>query len=190
MRNREYVPNERIIDRVVEMWIRALSSPKYDNGDTSASGGFSMVLASLIPKNNDPDHLRAFGVALKELLMNKFACDKEPHENEPYTTWIRNLSVDYAPDMVLFRAAKIADLKMEFPWKTNMSFYGDCIYFAQGYGALGIYHYPLSGDRWLLTTLHGEKEDISAFIRFVESGVVPFGQMPFIRIEHPKEATE
>ena len=69
-------------------------------------------------------------------------------------------------DVFLRQAAERAGLKMEFPWKTTMHVENEYVCVSNGYGSAYVYHYPLSGDRWLATTLHGD--DISKVIALVE----------------------
>jgi hypothetical protein len=131
----DYTPDERVIDRVVSLWIGALRDPKYDNGDTTGGSAISAAVVSCRSKNNDDATLARFGAELKKRLMNQFTTPPSREGGEPYTRWITSLGVDYGPDAVLSEAAKAAGLKMEFPWKTRMSFSTDNVNFREGYGA-------------------------------------------------------
>ena len=157
---RNYTPNERIVDRAVELWKRALANPKYDNGDSSLGGIMTAGLAGQLPTNATPEVLKKFGDHLKSLLMNP---DRQYGNKDIYISY---LAVDYHPDLCLAEAAEKAGLKMEFPWKTYMYLTSENVCFAQGYCAPHVYHYPLSGGKWLITTLQGE--DINKVIKWCE----------------------
>lgn len=159
----EYKPNPIIIARAAELWKRALAAPIYQNeepGFESRPNIMAGMLAAQMAKNNTPDVLDKFGAALVEILMR-------PREGSRY--FEQHASVDYGPDRVLQDAADAAGLKMEFPWKTNMTLDTDCVSFSMGYSAPRKYHYPLSGGRWLITTLYGD--DMAKIIARVEAGV-------------------
>lgn len=172
-RYKEYAPNERIVDRACFLWVSMLRNPKYDNGDSSFAGFVTQALASSLSKG-EPDAIDRFGVELKKILMAPCEWEaKSFKEGEPptkYTSLFNYLSVDYGPDIPLRMAADRAGLKMEFPWKTNMHLHEDCLSLGYGYGAAYIYHYPLTSDRWLETTLCGD--DIKKVIALVECGVL------------------
>jgi hypothetical protein len=175
----DYTPDERVIDRVVSLWIGALRDPKYDNGDTTGGSAISAAVVSCRSKNNDDATLARFGAELKKRLMNQFTTPPSREGGEPYTRWITSLGVDYGPDAVLSEAAKAAGLKMEFPWKTRMSFSTDNVNFREGYGALDVFHYPMPEGGWLTTTLSGSKEDVAALVRYAADAQ----QGDFFRIE-------
>ena len=165
---RDYVPNERIVDRAVELWKRALANPVYRNTmphepEHAQNEALNAMLATL-PKNNTPEILDCFGVALKAALMTPV---RSKHVDPYYQTY---LGVDYHPDQMLREAAETAGLKMEFPVKTNMHLAENYVSFAMGYGARHKYHYPLDDGLWLVTSLHGSREDIDALIRYANNG--------------------
>lgn len=154
----EYKPNERIVDRAVEIWKRLLASPKYDNlGGTSSpeerrTMAMASALAQAIPSNATPERLVKFGAELKKRLMSP---KEQTGGIRRASYYEQSMSVDYGPCSVLNAAAEASDLKMEWPWKTNMWLYGDRLSVSAGYGAESVYHYPLSGDRWLVARLSG-----------------------------------
>jgi hypothetical protein len=80
------------------------------------------------------------------------------------------LSVDYDPDLILRDAAEKAGLKTKFPWKTSMRLTDSYVTVSCGYGADYIFYYPLSDDRWFVTTLYGS--DIDKVIRLIEDAVI------------------
>lgn len=176
---KEYVPNERIVDRACALWVAMLSNPKYDNlGKDSPespqsimANTMSSMLASMLKKNNTPEVLTKFSAELKTILMNGHS-GKWTHGDKADFKFgaVNHLSVDYGADIHLKAAAEKAGLEMEFPWKTTMGLNADCLYLGYGYGSPYVYHYPLAGDRWLETTLSGG--DLSKIIALVESGVL------------------
>jgi hypothetical protein len=177
-----YTPNERIVDKAVELWISMLSKPKYDNlgtdlrGQTFEEFAPSLLAAALtdkLPKNNTPDVLVRFGAELKKFLMEPTEYTYTNYKGEVVkdTRLFNYLSVDYHPDTALAIAAERAGLKMEFPWKTHMTLTETYVCVSNGYGAPYVYYYPLSSQsnyKWLATTLNGE--DISKIIKLIEGG--------------------
>jgi hypothetical protein len=155
---KEYVANERIIDKAVEIWKGLLKNPKFDNGDNTPTGGMASIMAKMIPGNADDENLEAFGKYLKESLME-----------EKYGGY---LSVDYGPCEKLNSAAEKAGLKVQFPWKTNMNIWSDWLYLSYGYGAESVYYYPLPDGKWLVTKLSGS--DIEKVKEYVLGGKPAF----------------
>lgn len=185
MRNyKEYVPNERIVDRACALWVQMLRNPKYDNGDNSYAGAITQTLAHMVrvAKPTPLDAIDRFGVELKKILMAPLEWEAKAYkEGEPptkYTSLFNYLSVDYGPDIPLSTAAKRAGLEMEFPWKTSMSLREEYLSLGYGYGAAYVYHYPLSGDRWLETTLSGD--DMHKIIELVEGGLIDLNLAPIV----------
>lgn len=179
MHREDYCPNERIIDRVVLLWANALRNPRFDNGDHSLAGAMAAGLTSMLPNNSDNETLITFARELKSRLMVQFTEPPYRDGGKPYTHWVTSLEVDYDPCNVLRESASAAGLKTKFPWKTHMRFWSDHIYFSQGYAAEGVYHYPASEDRWVVTSLYGARRDIDALAQFAEDG----GEAPFFRLE-------
>lgn len=159
---REYVPNELIVDRAVELWKRMLKNPRFDNGDNSFVGGMCAALAMTMPSNVDEEKLKVFGDALKKSLMTNTV------GGGSYEYFTSDLSVDYDPCRVLLDAAKEAGLTAKFPWKTSMFLTDEYLSVSCGYGAELVSHYPLSDGRWLMTTLRGS--DISKVIDVINGG--------------------
>lgn len=155
-----YTPNPVIVDRAVELWKRVLATPLYQNERPGEGGSLAPILAAMAPKNNAPDVLESFGVALKKSLLQEDA--DQGWYGKTY------LGVDYGPDRTLADAAEEAGLQMQFPWKTSMHIYTDKVCFSIGYGSPDVYHYPLSGGRWLITDLRGK--DIAKLIALIEAG--------------------
>jgi len=176
---KHYTPNERIVARAADLWVAMLARPKYDNlganslesRESKDANGMASILATLIPKNNTPDVLQRFGEELRKILMAPLDWEyKNSHSGQvtKHSTLFDSLHTDYGPDIPLVTAAERAGLKMEFPWKTGMFLSENHLSVSHGYGAPYVYHYALYGERWLVTTLHGD--DISKIIALVESG--------------------
>ncbi len=120
----------------------------------------------------------------------KFARD---HEGEPTGKegqygpetyyFDRCLSTDYSPDKSLREAADEAGIPHKlFSWKSSVNVYDPAAVCASfGYAAPAIYHYPLSGGRWLITKLRGE--DMPLIIKAVEEG-----RLPELHVEEPEAA--
>lgn len=155
-------PNEILIDRVVVIWKRLLGQPEYDNGDKGINGVLASGLASSLPNNSTPELFNKFGVELKKQLM-------EPNENGYYN---RDTSVDYGPCKALADSAEAVGLKMQFPWKTNVTFWDKCVNVRAGYSAPCKHHYPMPDGRWLITTLSGD--EIDKIIDYVNGGKPEF----------------
>ena len=153
---------ERIINRVVKIWIDLLKDPKYDNGDKSFSGFMASSMADKISKNNNKEILEKFGKELKKIL-----CDKNIEDYKK-----TYLNVDYHPCEVLSDAANKAGLKMKFPWKTNISYEDDYVRTSIGYQSETTYHYPIENNKWLITTLCGS--EIDKVIEYVNGGKPKF----------------
>ncbi|WP_426106402.1 hypothetical protein [Massilia sp. TSP1-1-2] len=169
---RDYQPNPIIVDRAVELWMRALGAPVYRNALLGTPDGIAMApvmaLAAMLPKNNTPDILAAFGVALKRRLLEK----QTSTHNPDYHFYADTLCVDYDPCPMLAAAAAEAGLKMEFPCKTHMWIAANYVSFSMGYGARDKHHYPMEGGRWLVTDLRGD--DVDKVIGSIETGA-PLG---------------
>lgn len=178
-RYNEYKPNERIVERAVFLWMEMLERPKYDNfgadspesPDSIRANTMASILAGALPKNNTPEVIQRFGEELRKILLAPLEWESEfGGKKKKYTTLFNHLSVDYHPDIPLRTAAERAGLQMEFPWKTTMNISEGHLSLGYGYGSPYVYHYPLTRDRWLVTTLCGD--DIAKIISLVESGVL------------------
>lgn len=157
--------DERLIDRAVVLWKRLLSAPKYQAVCDSSGPedkrimGMASKMAQMIPSNSTPELLDKFGDALKRGIIKTVV--EQPR-------YFPGLHTDYGPDRILGDAAEEVGLKMEFPWKTNMNIRDDCVSVSAGYGSDYVYHYPLSGGRWLVTTLR--QLDSAKVAELVEEG--------------------
>ncbi|MGN7710802.1 hypothetical protein [Agrobacterium radiobacter] len=181
-----------IIERAVELWCRALRKPRFDNGDNSDAGFFTAGLAYM---NADTaagtSELDQAIERFREALVNnmKFARDHEGDptgklgQYGPETYYFdKCLSTDYGPDKSLREAADQAGIPHKlFSWKSSVNVYDPAAVCASfGYAAPAIYHYPLSGGRWLITKLRGE--DMPLIIKAVEEG-----RLPELHVEQPTE---
>jgi hypothetical protein len=143
-----------------ELWKQMLRSPKYDNGDNTFGGTVASVLATKIPSNVTEEKLEAFG---EHLVKGILATAEE---------WGSvSLYVDYGPTQELSDAADAAGLKMEFPWKTDVTVEAGKVGVRQGYAAEAVYHYLLDDGRWLLASLCGA--DVEKIKRYVTDGTLP-----------------
>lgn len=191
MTEKNPVPNI-IIERAVELWCRALRKPKFDNGDNSDAGFFTTGLAYMNADTAAGEtELDKAIERFREALVTdmKFARD---HDGEPTGKqgqygpetyyFDRCLSTDYSPDKSLRGAADQAGIPHKlFSWKSSVNVYDPAAVCASfGYAAPAIYHYPLSGGRWLITKLRGE--DMPLIIKAVEEG-----RLPELHVEEPTE---
>lgn len=191
MTEKNHVP-DIIIERAVELWCRALRKPKFDNGDNSDAGFFTTGLAYINADTAAGEtELDKAIERFREALVTdmKFARD---HDGEPTGKqgqygpetyyFDRCLSTDYGPDKRLREAADQAGIPHKlFSWKSSVNVYDPAAVCASfGYAAPAIYHYPLSGGRWLITKLRGE--DMPLIIKAVEEG-----RLPEMHVEEPTE---
>ncbi len=164
----EYKPNERMINRVAEIWKRALANPVYESGNPRHPHLPSMMADAMVrnlPRDNTTEKLNAFGVALAASLM-------DAGDRHTLGYYDQHLDVDYQPCGKLRKAAEAAGLKMHFPIKTRMYFCNEFITFSMGYASECEYHYPLKNGRWLVTRLSGE--DIGKVVEYVDGGKPEF----------------
>lgn len=177
----DYIPNERVVDRAVELWIKALRNPVYNNGGGLASFVASAI-AHTLDKNNTDEVLQKFGAELKKLLMSGTV--REYRDGSTHTFYPTTLNVDYGPNATLSEAAEAAGLKMQFPWKTDMWLNSNGLSFSSGYGASSIRHYPTPMGHWVVTTLAGSVEDVRKLVEYADA-VFAFSGFPpdFVRME-------
>lgn len=173
-----YQPNETIVDRAVELWVRAINKPKFDNGGKDFGNFMAGQLAGMMADKHVPTEgqLAVFRMELKTLLMNEVSMEQlrdEPETEKSLRYFHTSLGVDYGADLILSCAAKRSSIHESlFPWKTNMSLSAGYVCFGVGYQSPWMYHYPLSDGRWLVTQLAGE--DIGKVIEYVEGGKPEF----------------
>jgi hypothetical protein len=158
----------RCIDRAVDLWCRALRSPRFDNGDQSQAGFYTMALATMNSDNATPAQneyeaaIERFRVALTSDLKGR-AWDQRPYEF---------LGCDYNPDKTLAKAAQLAGVPLSnFSWKSDVILMEDYVRAKWGYGAPDWYHYPLPDGRWMVCQLSGES--MPAIIAAVLDGRLP-----------------
>lgn len=181
-RDRTY-PSDRIIERGVELWCRAIRRPSRDNGDVSergilAAGLSNMALDATMAKVEHLDaRIEMFRAALTERL--KFLREHDGEETgtanergEPRHHYFNAfLSTDYHPDPDLRLAAEAAGLPPAvFSWKSTVQLLDDCVGASFGYGAPYHYHYPLSDGSWLVCRLRGE--DMPLIVAAIEAGTL------------------
>ncbi len=178
----ERIP-ERMVDRAVTIWKRALANPIYRNTTPRDREHFQFevlnAMTAALPKNNTPEVLERFGEALKDILTNGLMVTPDYGDRQPYQLRDRHLSVDYHPCRSLAAAAERAGLKMEFPIKTGMYIGDDHISFSMGYGEPRTYHYPLPDGRWFTSGLSGDPADSELLAAYV----LEHGNLPFAKID-------
>jgi len=178
----EYKPNEIIVDRACELWVRMLSKPEFNaigkEGHGDDPKGSMHIAQCLATMNADAvkaeaESLNKFRTALKKYLMQKVRWEREAglifDENGHYET---GMNVDYHPDWALRQAAKESGIAEDlFPWKTNMYVDENSIALSYGDGAETVYHYPIDG-KWLIIKLRGS--DIDKVIEYAKGGKPEF----------------
>lgn len=194
-RDRTY-PSDRIIERGVELWCRAIRRPMRDNGDNSERGIMTVGLAymnldSAMAKVEDLDaSIERFRAALTDRL--KFLRDHDGEKtgttddrgNPRHHYFDRFLSTDYHPDLDLRLAAEAAGLPPTlFSWKSTVQLLDDCVGASFGYGAPNVYHYPLCDGSWLICRLRGE--DMPTIVRAAEDGT-----LNGLAVERPTERAD
>jgi hypothetical protein len=172
---KDYVPNPVIVEKAVELWVQMLINPKYDHIGDSEPMKFeyfaTMIMADMLPKNSTPEIMEKFKVALRGNLLSPFETKYMQNGKEvSYSKMVTYLSVDYDPDLILRDAAEKAGLKTKFPWKTSMRLTDSYVTVSYGYGAEYVFFYPLSDNRWFVTTLYGS--DMDKVIKLIEDAVI------------------
>lgn len=86
MSDTAYVPDERIIDKAVMLWLHALKHPKYQNAVPGSADAKKMEIVDILAlavygDNRTAEKLDAFGVALKNILMT--GTDHGAARNDP-----------------------------------------------------------------------------------------------------------
>lgn len=150
--------------KAAELWMKLIYPPEYDNGDKTATGGLTSIMAAMMPNNASDDNIKLFGENVVKLLLEKWPDRKEDG-------WY-SLDSDYDPCELLSTAANEADLKIKFPWKINLDIIPRYNYVSvsAGYGAPYVYHYPLENGKCLVTTIRGEEEDMNKIKDYIING--------------------
>lgn len=165
------VPSDQIIERAVELWCRALRRPRFDNGDTSDSGGMTMMLATVL-EGQQRDKVSDIDAAIdkfRTILSDAIKASRETDGRIPYE--FNYLGCDYGPDRALDLAATQAGVpRASFSWKSSVSIHEDCVVAQFGYRATPWRHYPLKDGRWLIADLSGG--DMPKIIAAVEAGTL------------------
>ena len=155
-----------LIERAAELWARKLQTPIFDNGDNSAMGGLTHILATtnMQSAKDRTDNLEKQIADFKKILIYNITTlqDSDKH-------WIPWLDTDYNPCKHLADAAAEAGIPESlFSCKSSVSMREDHVSTSFGYGAEYVNHYPLSDGRWLITTLSGS--DIKKVIEQIMKG--------------------
>lgn len=117
---------EDVCKAAAKWWRDAISDPKFDNGDASEVGLFTMTLAYMLADKNKAtkEQLDSFEEELCKILLTE----------ENYVC----LMVDYNPCKMLCDVADLSDISTSlFPYKTsmNINFDNGTIFVKTGYGA-------------------------------------------------------
>lgn len=161
---------QKLIERAVELWCRALKRPRFDNGDDSVHGGFTAALAQ--SRMSDALHntvdidskIAEFKAELTRTLLAR------NEQGDKRFTW-GYLSTDYGPDEHLAAAADAVGLSRKlFSVKSSVIVQGRYVESSFGYGALAFNHYPLDCGGWLVTTLRGSDSEMALVIASVSNG--------------------
>ena len=115
---------EEQIEKASNWWSEQLRSPRFDNGDDSATGAMCHMMAALSYRSISDEKIDTFK---SELKLRMFDCDEFAH-----------IDVDYDPCQILLMSAKAADIDTSittFPWKTNMCFEDGKVMASLGYRA-------------------------------------------------------
>ena len=151
---------DKIIHRAVELWCRKLLKPVFDNGDDSFTGFMSKTLATLNIEDakNEVANLQSSIEKFRKVLTGNLIKLRDSDEYfHPF------LDVDYGPCKTLTDAANEAGIPCElFSVKSNVYISEDHVRVSFGYGGESLNHYPIDGDKWLITTLEGS--DLSKII--------------------------
>lgn len=187
------LPDDRIIDRAVDLWCRELRAPRFDNGDRSFIGAVGMGLAQNLARTEIEkvdDWVAAverFSVELSTRLKFLRDNDERPRPQEEYDAEKRgttgyvsanyyfdgHLDVDYHPSRRLAEAAEKAGVPTSaFSIKSSVYVGENFVETRFGYGADLVNHYPLPDGRWLLTTLRGS--DMRKVVEYVMGGQPSF----------------
>ncbi len=152
-------PTERTARRAAQIWRKFISNPAFDNGANDPQNIMAQGLASMLVQPVTEEQLDKFEDALVNRIMSK----------DEWGCYRTRLCVDYHPCQELAESAEEAGISPNnFPWKTNMTVYGDTVCYSPGYGAEWIYDYALPDGRWLVTSLSGS--DIEKIKDHIVSG--------------------
>src|ERR1700722_18978983 len=116
---------DRIIERAVELWCRALRRPEFDNGDESPRGDLASLMAGLKAEKDTPNDVDAriemFRVELTRRLKSFRDRDRKKDEGGNMVHFPGYLATDYGPGQILADAANAVALPLSlFPWKSTV----------------------------------------------------------------------
>jgi hypothetical protein len=163
--------SDLIVDKAVDIWCKKLFVPVFDNGDNSAHGGMSHMIATMNIQNDKAgiDDISARvekfrGIITAELMRLR----DSPADKEYFPSW---LDVDYGPCAVLGDAANKAGIpQSQFSCKSSVSMRANSLSAKFGYGAPGTNYYPLPDGRWLLTSITADDAEMGKIIDSVMGG--------------------
>lgn len=138
----KYTIPDYLIEKTVDIWCKALHTPKFDNGDNSMAGA---ITSGLMISNNDaargkvdmPEAIEKFRVNLTKILKG--------------FDYSHLLSVDYGPCQELADAAEGTGITDSmFSIKSSVYTADDHVSASFGYAAPSTKFYKV-GDKWVLT---------------------------------------
>jgi len=165
--------NSILVGRLVTLWRRRLiNSTNVAHAPTSTLteqdilGMGLMALVKAHAGTPEDTQLVLFGEKLTELLSTP-----QPYRHNPHAKhMVTRTCVDYNPDECLGAAADAAGIDhICFPIKTEIWLEDNCVGVSNGYAGEYMYHYPLSNDAWLITSLRGN--DVSKIVAAINAGI-------------------
>lgn len=119
--------SKKLIETAVNWWAeRVTGNTIHSNGDETKASEFAGLLADLMQEPvKDKNKVEKYKESLAEHLVKSFGDGRSR----------LCLSCDYAPDFILSKAAKEAEINVHnYPWKTSMIISDDRIEVSEGYG--------------------------------------------------------
>lgn len=158
--------SNNLVDRAVDLWCKALLNPFFDHGDNGEVGAMTAALGEInisAELKNEPNLSAKIEVFRKDLTAR---IKEQLSSNSRRYVY---LETDYAPSGLLSESARAAGIPGTlFSIKSHVSISDDSVSSSFGYSSERCNHYPLSNNRWLVTTLTGG--DIGKIIKLVNLG--------------------
>ena len=117
---------EEALKAASKWWSEVVTNPEFDNGDTSLTGGMTMIMANQLKEGVTQEQKEKFEEALFEVLKEKI---KEDWDYFSFRS-------DYGPDGNLYKAFKRSGIsEHNSPWKTDMILKKEKVLVSYGYAA-------------------------------------------------------
>jgi len=163
--------SDLVISKAVDIWCKKLFNPVFDNGDNSAHGGMTHMLATMNIQNDKAgiDDMAARVEKFRQVITAELVrLRDQPQDGEYFPSW---LDADYGPCKVLGDAADKAGIpQSQFSCKSSVSMRANSLSVAFGYGAPNTNYYPLPDGRWLLTSITADDAEMGKIINSVFGG--------------------